>query len=63
MKQQMIPNKKGKFNKKDNEMVKLTKIILKQTANHNSVMFGVVKLCPTEMLATMASITGLQMEN
>ena len=34
MKQQMIPNKKGKFNQKDNEMVKLTKIILKQTARH-----------------------------
>ena len=33
-KQQMIPNKEGKFNESDNEMVQLTKIILKQTARH-----------------------------
>ena len=26
--------KEGKFNEKDNEMVQLTKIILKQTAHH-----------------------------
>ena len=34
-KQQMIPNKEGKFDEKDNEMVQLTKIILKQTARHS----------------------------
>ena len=33
-KQQMIPNEEGKFNESDNEMVQLTKIILKQTARH-----------------------------
>ena len=30
----MMSKKKGKFNEKDSEMIQLTKMILKQTAQH-----------------------------
>ena len=47
-KQQMIPNKEGKFNEKDNEMVQLTKIILKQTARHKLQSSGLLVVVGTK---------------
>ena len=44
----MIPNKEGKFNEKDNEMVQLTKIILKQTARHKLQSSGLLVVVGTK---------------